>query len=360
VDLAPTVLEALGRPVPGTMQGASLLPLIGGSGVADRDAYAETDYPRRAFGWSPIAAYRADRFLFVQAPRPELYDLRDDPQAKRNVIRERGAVAERVSKQMREFQKRTGKGEGPVHAPAAPDPELAQRLAALGYVGGAAAPPRGSGVDPKDKVAVANTLHDAIVAVESGQTARAIPLLQKVVASDPQIPVAQLQLGVARARERQWAEAVPVLRKAIELQPENMQAHYEMGVALFESGDWKTSAGHLEIVASRMPKWADARFSYGSVLARISRVPEAIVELRAALELSPGHYRANLLLGRILSLQGKPGEGLTHLLRAAEAQPSSSEAQAFLADAYQALGRAGEAEAARARARQLRAPAPSR
>jgi predicted Zn-dependent protease len=109
-----------------------------------------------------------------------------------------------------------------------------------------------------------------------------------------------------------------------------------------------------------MPKWADARFSYGSVLARISRVPEAIVELRAALELAPGHYRANLLLGRILSLQGKPAEGLPHLLRAAEAQPSSSEAQAFLADAYQALGRAGEAEAARARARQLRAPAPSR
>jgi arylsulfatase A-like enzyme/Flp pilus assembly protein TadD len=359
VDLAPTVLEALGRPVPAAMQGASLLPLAGAAAAADREAYAETDYPRRAFGWSPIAAYRAEQYLFVQAPRPELYDLGLDPKATRNLVREKGAIAERLSKQMRELQRRTGKGEGPGSAPAASDPDLAQRLAALGYVGGNAPAARGPAIDPKDKVSVANTLHEAIVAVENGQTARAVPLLEKVIATDPQIPVAQMQLGVAMARERRYAAALPPLRKAIELQPESMQAHYEIGVALFETGDLKTAAGHLEIVATRMPKWADARYSYASVLARIARVPEAVSELRAALELQPGHYRANLLLGRILSLQGRPADGLPYLLRAVDAQPGSAEAQSFLADAYQALGRAGEAEQARARARQLRSgPAP--
>jgi arylsulfatase A-like enzyme/Tfp pilus assembly protein PilF len=359
VDVAPTILESLGRPVPAQMQGASLLPLVGAAEAADRDAYAETDYPRRAFGWSSIAAYRSERYLFVQAPKPELYDLQADPRATRNLARERGLVAERVSKQMREFQAHTGRKPGAPAGGSAVDPELVQRLAALGYVGGAAAPAaRSAGVDPKDKIEVANALHDAIVAVESGETARAIPLLEKVTATDPQIPVAQLQLGVARARERRYQDAVPALRKAIELQPDSMQAHYEMGVALFELGDWKTAAGHLEIVAARMPKWADARFSYGSVLARVARVPEALVELRAALELAPTHYRANLLLGRILSLQGNAAEGLPHLQRAAEAQPSSGEAQAFLADAYQSLGRAAEAEEARARARQLRTPRP--
>ena len=157
------------------------------------------------------------------------------------------------------------------------DPELAQKLASLGYVSGTGRGPAGAapGVDPKDRVAIANALHDAVVAVEDGAFQRAIPLLERVTATEPDIPLAQLHLGIARARQRQYARAVAPLRKAIALQPEMMLAHYELGVALYETGDSKTAAGHFEIVASRMPKWADARYSLGSVYARIDRVGDA-------------------------------------------------------------------------------------
>ena len=355
VDVAPTILDAVGAQAPAAMQGESLLKWIEAAKPPERPAYAETDYPRRAFGWSPLASWRADRFLYVRAPRPELYDVAADPAAGRNLADERAAVAGRIADEMQSFRARTSAGEPA--AGRAVDPELAEKLAALGYVGASSgAPPSAAGVDPKDKIAVANALHDAVVAVEGGQLERAVPLLEKVVASDPQIHVAQFQLGVARARQRRYPEAIPHLKKAIELQPDAMMAHYEMGVALFETGDWKTAAGHFEIVASRMPKWADARYSYGSVLARISRVPEAMSELRAALDLAPAHYRANLLLGRILTLQGQAQEGLPHLQRAVEAEPASREAHLFLADAYQALGRAAEAERERARAGPPRPP----
>jgi arylsulfatase A-like enzyme/Tfp pilus assembly protein PilF len=327
VDLAPTLLEIAGVTAPPVVQGQSLLALSSTARAADRPAYAETDYPRRAFGWSSLAAWRGDRFLYVKAPRRELYDLAADPAAARNVAEERKV-----------------------------DPQLAEKLASLGYVSRGAAAPAVSGIDPKDKVAVANTLHDAILSLENGETSRASALLERVIATDPQIPMAQLQLGVARCRERKYAQAIAPLRRAIELQPDAVMAHYEMGIALFETGDWKTAAGHFEIVASKLPKFADARFSLGSVYARIDRVGEAVTELKAALELEPRHYRANLLLGRILTLQGQAASGLPYLQRAAAAQPSSVEAQAFLADAYQSLGRAADAAQARARAQQLRKP----
>jgi arylsulfatase A-like enzyme/Tfp pilus assembly protein PilF len=355
VDIAPTVLQAAGAPVPAAMQGASLLPWIETPNPPERPAYAETDYPRRAFGWSPLASWRAERFLFVEAPRRELYDLVADPGARQNLADLRGSAADRIAAQMEVFRGRTSAGQPAAGRPV--DPELAEKLAALGYVGASSVSrPGAAGVDPKDKIGVANTLHDAILGVESDELERAVPLLEKVVSSDPQIHVAQFQLGVARARQRNYAAAIPHLNRAIELQPDAMMAHYELGVALFETGDWKTAAGHFEIVASRMPKWADAHFSYGSVLARISRVPEAITELKAALELEPRHYRANLLMGRILTLQGQAASAVPYLQRAAEAQASSVEAQAFLADAYQALGRADDAARARARAQQLRKP----
>jgi len=355
VDLAPTLLEIAGVTAPPAIQGQSLLALSSAPRAADRPAYAETDYPRRAFGWSSLAAWRGDRFLYVKAPRRELYDLAADPAAAHNVAEERKAVADGVARTLEEFRRRTA-SDGSGSAAPALDPQLAEKLASLGYVSTGAAAPSAVGIDPKDKVAVANTLHDAILSLENGETSRASTMLERVIATDPQIPMAQLQLGVARCRERQYAQAIAPLRRAIELQPEAVMAHYEMGIALFETGDWKTAAGHFEIVASKMPKFADARFSLGSVYARIDRVGEAIAELKAALELEPRHYRANLLLGRILTLQGQAVAGLPYLQRAAEAQPSSVEAQAFLADAYQALGRAAEAAQARARAQQLRKP----
>ena len=132
---------------------------------------------------------------------------------------------------------------------------------------------------------------------------------KRVTASEPNIPLAQLQLGVARVRQRQYALAVAPLTKAVALQPEQMTAHYELGVALYETGDPRAAASHFEIVAAKMPRFADARYSLGSVYARIDRVADAVTELRAAIELEPRHFRANLLLGRILTLQNRADAG---------------------------------------------------
>src|SRR5262249_52908124 len=156
-----------------------------------------------------------------------------------------------------------------------------------GYVSGSPSWRGSSGIDPKDRIAIANTLHDAVVAVEDGEFQRAVPLLDRVVASDPDIQIAQLNLGVARARLHQYAQAIAPLTKASGWQPDVMLAHYERGLAPYQTGDLKPAAGHFEVVASRMPTWADARYSLGSVYARINRVPDAIRELRAALQLEP-------------------------------------------------------------------------
>jgi choline-sulfatase len=358
VDLVPTVLETVGLSAPASIQGESLLPLLEADRIPDRDAYAETDYPHRAFGWSPLASWRVERFLFVKAPRPELYDMAADSGEKQDLAAERPAVVERIATRMQEFRQKTGGAADAGAKPAAVDPALAERLAALGYASGASAStPVGIGIDPKDKVQVANTLHDAIVSVENGNFAAAEPLLERVVATDSQIYMAQFQLGLVRCRQKQFARALGPLRKAIELQPDTPMAHYEMGLALYETGDLKTAAGHFEIVVARQPKFADARFSLGSIYARIDRLPEALAELKAALELEPQHYRANLLNGRILDLQGKSAEAVPFLERAVQANAASAEAHAFLADAYERLGRGADAARERARARELRAPA---
>jgi arylsulfatase A-like enzyme/tetratricopeptide (TPR) repeat protein len=351
VDLAPTVLQACGIAVPPAVQGESLIPLIGNPRAGDRPAYAETEYPRRAFGWSPLASWRADRFLYVRAPRRELYDVVANPAETANVADARMRVADGIDAELEAFIRRTSGV--PAAREAVIDPAAAERLAALGYVSGGSASTPARGIDPKDRIATANALQSAVLAVENGEFARAIPLLERVVADEPEIPMAQLHLGVARARQRQYARAIAPLRKAVALQSELPMAHYELASALYETGDLKGSADQFAIVASRMPKWADARYSLASVYARINRTADAVTELRAALELEPRHFRANLLLGRILTLLGQAPAALSLLRTAVELQPSSSEPHEFLADALEKTGNVIEAVKERKRAAEL-------
>ncbi len=284
-------------------------------------------------------SWRADRFLYVRAPERELYDVATDPGASHSLAASRARLADGLEGELSAFLARTRQANAgdptraaePRTAPV--DRALAERLASLGYVSGGAGAPVLTGANPKERIAIANMLHEAVVAVEDGAFQRAIPLLEKVTASEPGIPLAQLHLGVARARQKQYGPAIAPLKRAVELQPGDLRAHYELGIALYESGDLKTAAQHFATVAGKMPDWADARYSLGSVYARIDRVADALTELRAAVKLEPRHFRANLLLGRLLTLRGELRLAVPYLKTAVDIQPASAEAKRFLGEA---------------------------
>lgn len=299
VDLAPSLLEETGMLVPEAMQGRSFWRSVEpGGAVEERPACADNEYPLRAFGWSALRSLRLDRFLLIDAPRRELYDLQADPGATKDLAGDRPQVAERLSG---ELPKLCGSAAGAVSSAASLSAEVAERLAALGYVGGGRAGPSAArGADPKDKIAVANALHAAIMAAEGGDTLKAIPLLERVVASDPDIPMAQLQLGVARARLLRYAQALPPLHKAVELQPDSVMAHYAIAAALFETGDINAAATHYEIVVRLRPRWADALFLLARTYDRLGRSADAVRVLREALAVDITHGRASVLLARLL------------------------------------------------------------
>ena len=358
VDVAPTILQEAGVAVPKEMQGEPLSDLMKPAAresteVDDRSAYSETDYPHRGFGWSSLRALRTGKYLYIRAPERELYNEAADPQAEHNLAAASKAVADTVGSQLDDFRAKTSQTLVDL---AKPDAEQTQKLQALGYVASDSAEAKDSGkitgADPKSKIQISNLLHDAMFAVEDARYEEAIPLLKKALADQPELPVANMQYGIAQARLKNYAEAVGPLQKAAALMPDNGLGRYELGLALFETGDWKGAAPQFEAAVAKAPKWADAQFSLASVYARTDRVPEAMEHLDICLSLDPAHYRANLLRGRILSLQHKAAEAVPNLEKAAKVQPDSREAHLFLADAYEQLGESVKAAAERARAAQ--------
>jgi len=56
---------------------------------------SETYFPRYHFGWQHLRSLRDDRYTYVDAPRPELYDRSQDPGETRNLYDERRPLADR-------------------------------------------------------------------------------------------------------------------------------------------------------------------------------------------------------------------------------------------------------------------------
>jgi len=369
VDVLPTILQGVGVPVPEEVQGQSLLPMLKPPAAKpgtskeptaplDRPAYAESDYPHRTFGWSSSRALRAGKYLFIEAPRRELYDQSVDPKAAHNLSSSAAAVTNTMAGQLERFRRKTSSSKEAPKANA--DPELQEKLSALGYVASdsSSAPMPGikeTGADPKDKVEIVNLLHGAEILKEELHFQEAVPLLEQVIAKEPSLPIAYLQLGTALTSLRNYEKAVPVLRKAVELRPDLTVPRYQLGSALFETGDFAGAAVELEAAVAHLPDWAEARFLLATTYARLDRMSDAIREYQKVIEGRPNHYGAHLLLGRALALTGDPEAALPNLMKAATIQPKSPEPHRFLADTYVQLGREQDAERERSEATRLSA-----
>jgi arylsulfatase A-like enzyme/Tfp pilus assembly protein PilF len=274
VDVAPTVLAIAGVPVPSQMQGQSLLRISKAN--ADQPVYAVSDFPQRAFGWSPLESWRAGKYLYIKAPRPELYDLSADPGATRNLAQTSKATLETIAGQLEAFDRRFS-GAGTSGGPELTSSEM-QKLASLGYVGlqkSAGPSAAATGVDPKDGIAGANKVLSALALLDEGKPDKAVAMLQPVLAAASRMYLAQFVMGAALARQQQYPKAIEYLRHAIDLQPDSTWAHYEMGASLLETGDYKTAVIHLEIASSRLPEFAGIHALLAQGYDHLGRAEEA-------------------------------------------------------------------------------------
>jgi choline-sulfatase len=258
LDIAPTVLEGAGIPVPSQMQGQSLLRIAKGATNADLPVYSRSDFPQQAFGWSAVESWRTGKYLYVRAPTPELYDLSVDPGATHNLSQTSKAILQTLASQLDGFDAHFSRGKNSETQLTSSE---MQKLASLGYVGLQKSPSTSSavaGTDPKDAIAIANQTLDAVSDLEQNKLDSAITGFQELLAKQPNIYLAQYGLGRGLAQKHRYAEAIEHLHKAIELQPDSSWANFEIGRALMKTGDFKTAAVHLEIAANRLTEFAEA------------------------------------------------------------------------------------------------------
>jgi arylsulfatase A-like enzyme len=298
-DVFATIAEVTGTAVPKT-QSVSLLGTL-----PARDVYSETLFPKFHYGWSDLHSLISETRQYIQAPRPELYDLDSDRAEKRNILADdrrsyntmRAAIAPLVQTSVK---------------PAPISAEEQRKLAALGYIG-TAAPAEGALPDPKDKIGSTGELHRAFSLYDKGRYAEALPLLEKLAKeNDRMLDVWDLLARTLDAVGRP-EDAIEAAKHGLRLSPSAPSLALMIGRMSLSLGRIDEAQQHAELALASEPAVAH------DLLARVAlkRRDFATAEKEAKLALEDrDHVFALMTLADIARERGNYEQGLGYCDRA--------------------------------------------
>jgi choline-sulfatase len=208
VDVSPTIAEIMGWKFPASIDGVSLLPLLHGQKLKSLDNYSESFASAIDFGWSPLACIQDQQFKYIQAPKPEFYDLKADSNEDHNL-----ASSQEAAKYKMKVEALLNRAN--VNSEHKPSAEEMERLRSLGYVGTVPQNIRWDAPDPKDKLQVARRI--AELTMQPMTLPERAKAYAEIVQLDPSNPLLLVRFGEVLLQLKDYADAEHAFQTAIQI-----------------------------------------------------------------------------------------------------------------------------------------------
>ena len=247
-DILPTIAALTGFAVPPKAKGRSLVEIARDDAPPARRIFSETMYPRIHLGWSDLASLVDATHHYIDAPRPELFDLARDPGEKQNVLADNRRVYASMRSEVQTHDRT-------LTAPANVDPEEAAKLAALGYLGSSSNASADAALpDPKDGIRDLERTGEASALVNQGKYAEAVTILRDVLANNGAYADAWTLLAKALDRLGRTEEAIEAYKKTMSVAPMLAPGTAMSMAELFmRAGRFDESIRHAELALSAHP-----------------------------------------------------------------------------------------------------------
>lgn len=328
LDVAPTIVDAIGLPVPSEMSGHSLI-----RASSTGEIYSESLYARNHFGCAALRSLRVGRYKYIDAPKPELYDLSSDPGELQNLYdRQRStamALRERVA------AVRASSQNGRASNLQSPAPETVNALRSLGYLSGATSSSRlESRVDPKERIGDFEQFGRAIALASVGRLTESNGLLEKLRDKLPEVVNIRISLGLNRQRLGQYEEAAAEFKRATEQAHLNAQAHFDLGLCYFQLRKPDDAAKELQAALVLEPWYTRAEELLANIYIQKKNYTQAYAAIEHTLSIDPDNYTAHYNLGVLATIEKNWREAQQQVLSALHADPGSVEAHNTLGTIY--------------------------
>ena len=345
IDVMPTVLAYLGLSKGPRAQGESLVPLLAEDrAVRTTYSYMETLYPKTAMNWSELRGVRAEDWKLVVSPKPELYQLGQDPGEKLNVISQHPQEADRLQKRVWEV---AGQSEVAKTVQAAPlDDQTRRELESLGYVNVHRQKEIRidmSGPDPKDRVEVLEVMEKTGQMMNHDRFQEALPSLVRAIELDPHNPMLYSRLALCYERTGQYRKAMAVYQESIERDVTSDTTYSELGELHVRMGQIKEAISAMEQASKMNPANLQNLTNLANAYLQSGRPQDAERTLAAALAQRPSHAEAHNLMGILLVSRGQAQAARTHFEQAVAGDPELAEPYMNLGLLAQNAGQTAEA-----------------
>ena len=339
VDLVPTLLDALGRPIPAGLDGRSLVPALRGEALAGVPVFGESLYGQLSFGLAPLRVVEDTTHRYTLAPRVERFAWQTDPDELTD-LGEDAALRALIE----------ARGEG-TSATGQVDVALRSRLAALGYVGGAAVIEPGQDLpDPKDNAELPVLLERLTIAARTQEPQDAIPMLVAFRDRYPAVGAVHILLSTAYELTGDRDAAVQAMAPLLERSPDDPSLRTRRARLLSDP----ERTAELDAILDEHPAWADARVVKAWDLHALGRLDEARTLVEAGLEIDADSLPLLLVRGAVLVELGDDAEAERDLTAVLVGAPDEPEVRYFLAQALGRQGRTDDALAVLADQKRLR------
>jgi tetratricopeptide (TPR) repeat protein len=182
-----------------------------------------------------------------------------------------------------------------------------------------------------------------VVAHQQGDHARAVLLIGRAIAGNPNNAMYHANLAEAHRALGQLNQAVASCRIALRLRPHYPEAANNLGLALLGQGKTDDALASFAEALRLNPDFAMACNNLGNGLRLRGELQEAETHFRRAVAMDPGLAEANSNLGQLLLERHQPHESLEYLRVAVRLRPDLAEAHNNLGNALREVGRLAEA-----------------
>lgn len=336
VDVLPTILDFIGEKPPAAVQGASLVPAMNGKLDPDAWSYAESLYPKINMGWAELRGIRTNRWKYVRAPKPELYDLSSDPAETANVLSEHPEEVKALEARLRSVA-----AEGEKVETAMIDRRTMEQLKSLGYVGGSSHAQytlQGKGTDPKDRTDVLRLLYLAISPDWGGRASERIPLLRKALAEDPRNPTIYYHLGDEYDKAGRIGDAINLYEQGARNGVRNAWLYSRLGNLYIRQGNQQEAIAAFENAARRNPSDCESLSDLGMAYLDTGRPADAERVFKWCLATGEKFALAYNGLGLAAVQKRDMTAARGYFEKAVQADPDLLEAQLNLGRSYKMIG----------------------
>ena len=240
IDIAPTILELAGLEELEKADGISLVDAIESGEAEIRDLYFESRYAEFRFGWAPLKGIRRNNMKYIDAPRPEVYDLGNDPGELNNLYDENKNLASQLDGVL------TTIGDG-LRTQSELSDEAIRKLANLGYVAAKVNENQtGPRPDPKDRIKIYDQFQSAYQEFLSGDKERALEIMIDLESALSGSPQYYFELAFFQTELKKWAEAEASYRQNLELESDYPKSRQNLAAVLIQLKKFKEARSELD------------------------------------------------------------------------------------------------------------------